>query len=104
MTQNPLEKIAGDLDATYERLGLGIEYLRSTPEPDWQDVLAHLKLARQCLGRDPGDRLRAQAEVWGAIEAIATADPPIGAQVARIFAQKALAQAQARAAGEGEGA
>lgn len=37
--------------------------------------------------------LRAQAEAWGVVEAIATAEPPIGAQEARIFAQKALAQA-----------
>ncbi|WP_157445365.1 hypothetical protein [Deinococcus actinosclerus] len=45
--------------------------------------------------------LRAQAEAWGVVEAIATAEPPIGAQEARIFAQKALALAQAGAGSEG---
>jgi len=59
----------------------------------------------EALEREVRDAAQAQGEAWAVIEAIAAADPPIGVQEARMFAQKALrlAQAQAGAGSEGQG-
>lgn len=53
-----------------------------------------------CYLEDQLHALRAQAEAWAVVQAIADADPPIGRQEARMFAQKAIRLAQADAGGE----